>query len=68
MIDTSALSRANWRTSSHSGGNGGECVEIGHASGLVGIRDSKHRKGGTLAVTLETFGALIVSIKEGHLD
>jgi Domain of unknown function (DUF397) len=35
-----------WRTSSHSG-NGGECVEVGHADdGMIMVRDTKNRVGG----------------------
>jgi Domain of unknown function (DUF397) len=30
----------NWRKSSHSGGNGGSCVEVGQA-GRVLVRDTK---------------------------
>ncbi|AOS63350.1 DUF397 domain-containing protein [Actinoalloteichus hymeniacidonis] len=39
------LSHAVWRTSSHSGGNNGDCVEIGRAPAVVGIRDTKNRDG-----------------------
>ena len=37
----------NWRKSSYSG-NGAECVEAGHASGMVLVRDTTNRAGGTL--------------------
>jgi len=37
---TADFAGAHWITSSHSQGNG-ECVELGMADGLVGIRDSK---------------------------
>ncbi|WP_439679266.1 DUF397 domain-containing protein [Embleya sp. MST-111070] len=30
-----------WRKSSHSGGSGGECVEVAHLTNVVGVRDSK---------------------------
>ncbi|MDA3648244.1 DUF397 domain-containing protein [Saccharopolyspora indica] len=36
-----------WRKSSYSGEEG-DCVEIGTDSGIVGIRDTKDRDGGTL--------------------
>jgi len=44
------LSRARWRTSSHSGGNGA-CVEVAAARALVAVRDSKDPDGPRLAFT-----------------
>ncbi|APU16222.1 MULTISPECIES: DUF397 domain-containing protein [Actinoalloteichus] len=55
----------HWRTSSRSG-NGGQCVEIGHAPGLVGIRDTKNRDGGTLVVHQAAFDALLHTLKSGR--
>ncbi|WBB81548.1 DUF397 domain-containing protein [Micromonospora sp. WMMD882] len=41
---------AQWRTSSRSGNNGGACVEVAdNLPGVVLVRDSKDRDGGTLA-------------------
>jgi hypothetical protein len=42
-----------WRKSSHSGGNGGGCIEVGaHAGdGRVLVRDTKDRTGPVLAFT-----------------
>ena len=31
----------NWRTSSYSSGNGGECVEVASPEGAVAVRDTK---------------------------
>ncbi|MFV2100486.1 DUF397 domain-containing protein [Micromonospora sp. LOL_024] len=43
------LSGATWRKSSRSSGNGGNCVEVAdNVSGVVGVRDTKDREGGTL--------------------
>ena len=39
-----------WRKSSHSGDNGGECVEVA-AAGTVLVRDTTDRNGTTLAFT-----------------
>jgi hypothetical protein len=36
-----------WRKSRYSG-NGGECVEVGHDSRAVVVRDTKNRDGGVL--------------------
>jgi hypothetical protein len=30
-----------WRKSSYSGGNGGDCVEVGQATGMIAVRDTK---------------------------
>lgn len=42
-----------WRKSSHSGGNGGGCIEAGTAAGTgcVLVRDTKDKTGPVLAVT-----------------
>ena len=41
-----------WRTSSYSGGNGGECVQVAAkpSTGLVLVRDSKDPDGPVLAL------------------
>lgn len=39
-----------WRRSSYSGSNGGNCVEVAFAASQVGVRDSKCRDAGQLAV------------------
>lgn len=58
----------NWRKSSHSGSDGTglyECVELGGASGVVGVRDSKNPNGGMLTMSpgaaRRLFGALTSS-------
>jgi Domain of unknown function (DUF397) len=43
------LSNARWRTSSYT--EQGNCVEVAFVPGLVGVRDTKNRAGGTLAFT-----------------
>ncbi|RLK13553.1 uncharacterized protein DUF397 [Micromonospora sp. M71_S20] len=38
-----------WRKSTRSGGNGGSCVEVAdNVPGVVLVRDTKDREGGTL--------------------
>ena len=37
-----------WRKSTRSSGNGGACVEVGHAARAVLVRDTTDRDGGTL--------------------
>ncbi|MET7969895.1 DUF397 domain-containing protein [Micromonospora sp. NPDC005305] len=40
-----------WRKSTRSGGNGGSCVEVAdNLPGVVLVRDTKDREGGTLHV------------------
>jgi len=46
MEGTSAIT---WRTSSYSGNNGGNCVEIGTAGPMILVRDTKDRAGAMLA-------------------
>lgn len=59
---------AQWRKSSYSGGESGQCVEVAQAPALVGIRDSKNPHAGHLAVTTSAFGRLIARVKAGDLD
>lgn len=40
----------NWRKSSHSGGNGGSCVEVANADHVL-VRDTKDRAGPVLRFT-----------------
>ncbi|WP_190821882.1 DUF397 domain-containing protein [Saccharopolyspora pogona] len=61
------LSRVSWRKSSYSGG-GNACVEIGVAPAVVGVRDTKDRSYGTLAVTPERFADFLTAIKAGKLE
>ena len=43
------MTSATWRTSSYSGNNGGNCVEVGNAANVIAIRDSKDPHGPVLA-------------------
>ncbi|MEU2608528.1 DUF397 domain-containing protein [Streptomyces albus] len=40
----------SWRKSSHSGPEGGNCVEVARAPGRVHVRDSKEQCGPVLSV------------------
>ncbi|APU13554.1 DUF397 domain-containing protein [Actinoalloteichus fjordicus] len=51
-----------WRKSSRSGQQT-DCIEVGHAPGLVGIRDTKNRGGGTLVVDRAAFDAFLARAK-----
>ena len=54
------LSGANWRRSSHSGGdNGSQCVELAVLAGRVAVRDSKNTAGGALDFPSHTLAAFV---------
>jgi len=58
------LSRAAWRRSSYSGGNG-NCVEVTDAApGVVAVRDSKDPEGPKLTFTPEQWTAFTHSLKQ----
>ena len=44
----------DWRKSSHSGANGGDCVEVASAE-IVVVRDTTDREGVTLEFTAEAW-------------
>jgi Domain of unknown function (DUF397) len=52
-----------WRKSSHSGSNGGTCVEVGTAGPALAVRDSKHPDGPLLAFAAATWQAFIAQLK-----
>jgi hypothetical protein len=54
---------AEWRKSSHSGGNN-ECVELAFVGGVGAIRDSKNPDGPVLVADV---GSLIAAIKAGRI-
>lgn len=57
------LTTATWRKSSHSGGTGGECVELASAAGVVAVRDSKDPDGPKLVVGRDEFANLMAALK-----
>jgi hypothetical protein len=59
------LTKAKWRKSSYSGGNGGNCVQIATLANLVAVQDSKN-PGPALVVDPRMFGAFVQAIKEGQ--
>ena len=48
-----------WFTSSYSGAEGGQCVEVAITPGAVHIRDSKDRSGPVLTVTRDAWAGLV---------
>jgi hypothetical protein len=59
------VTRAMWRKSSYSSGNGGNCVEVAsNLPGAVAVRDSKDPDGPKLAVSKRAWSAFVQGIKE----
>ena len=66
-METPDLSRAQWRTSSHSGSNG-DCVEVAaDASPRVLVRDTKDRPGPALAFLPDAWSRFAAELKTGPL-
>ncbi|GAA2608639.1 DUF397 domain-containing protein [Actinomadura fulvescens] len=57
-----------WRKSSYSGHEGGECVEIANLHAAVGVRDSKAPEAGHLTLSATGFADLIARVKRSELD
>jgi Domain of unknown function (DUF397) len=67
-MPTPDLSRAVWRTSTHSGGNG-NCVEVAaNLPGVVGVRDSKDRSGPVLIFGYAVWETFTAQLRDGALD
>ncbi|KOV58585.1 toxin-antitoxin system, toxin component [Streptomyces sp. NRRL WC-3618] len=54
-----------WYKSSHSGGDGADCLEVapGHPT-LVPVRDSKNPHGPKLAFRAEAWGVFVADLKQ----
>jgi Domain of unknown function (DUF397) len=52
-----------WRKSSYSDGNGGNCVETASGSGVILVRDTTNRDGGTLEFSAEAWQAFVKSLR-----
>lgn len=63
------LSSADWRKSSYSGSNGGQCVEVAsNLPGIVAVRDSKNPDGPKLVMSAEDWGVFTAGVKTGQFD
>ena len=60
------FSRAAWRTSTYSGGNG--CVEVAFDDGQVAIRDTKDRQGPVLVFAANEWEAFLAGAREGQFE
>jgi hypothetical protein len=57
------LIEAQWRKSSHSTDNGGDCVELASLPGIVAVRDSKNPEAGALVFARGAFRAFAEELK-----
>ena len=62
------LTGAVWHKSTRSGANG-DCVEVAdNLPGVVAVRDTKNRDGGTLVFTHDEWVAFIGGVRDGEFD
>ncbi|GAA3748877.1 DUF397 domain-containing protein [Micromonospora maritima] len=60
------LTGAQWRKSTRSSSNGGDCVEVAdNLSGVVGVRDSKDPTGPALVFAPQSWRAFLAQVTEG---
>ena len=52
----------DWRKSSYSGSNGGNCVEVGNGNGVL-VRDTTNRDGGMLTFTADAWQRFASGLK-----
>lgn len=58
------VNSADWRKSSYSGANGGNCVEVARdLPGVVAVRDSKNPDGPALVFTPADWAEFTASVK-----
>ena len=61
------LTRADWRKSSYSGTNGGNCVEVArNLPGVVAVRDSKNPAGPALIFTPDHWHTFTAALRSGE--
>jgi hypothetical protein len=62
------LSSAEWRKSSRSGSNGGDCVEVArNLPGVVAVRDSKDPAGPALVTSPTRWAAFLAAVRGDQL-
>ncbi|GHG90786.1 DUF397 domain-containing protein [Streptomyces lanatus] len=59
MESTGILTGIQWRKSTYSGDQGGDCIEIAGMTTAVAIRDSKNPAGPILTIEPATFTAFL---------
>ncbi|MGW3183673.1 DUF397 domain-containing protein [Kitasatospora sp. NPDC001119] len=65
-MKSNELAAADWRKSSYSGNNGGNCIEVAPGfPGLVPVRDSKDPEGPALVFPASAWEAFVAAVREG---
>ncbi|MFE9338174.1 DUF397 domain-containing protein [Streptomyces sp. NPDC007063] len=69
MTSASSLPCTAWRTSSYSGNNGGNCLEVAvdHPGPALPVRDSKNPTGPALLVPAPAWQAFITAVAERRI-
>lgn len=62
------LTAAQWRKSSRSGAEGGECVEVASLAPLIAVRDSKDPNGPKLIISAADWRAFTRRVKDTEYD
>ncbi len=61
------LSRAEWRKSTHSGGNDGNCIEVADGfPGVMPVRDSKDPEGPALVFRADAWRDFVTAAATGE--
>ncbi|WP_300608549.1 DUF397 domain-containing protein [Trebonia sp.] len=53
-----------WRKSTYSGGNGGNCVEVGQNADCFLVRDTKDRAGAMLAFSAQAWRRFAAMVRD----
>jgi len=53
-----------WRKSSYSNANGGDCIEVADKAGAILVRDTKNRTGAMLRVDAEAWERFTDTIRQ----
>ena len=53
----------DWRKSSYSGANGGSCLETASGDGVILVRDTTDREGGTLGFSAEAWQTFLGALR-----
>ncbi|MDX2297539.1 MULTISPECIES: DUF397 domain-containing protein [Streptomyces] len=61
------LAGANWRKSSYSADNGGQCIEVADLSAHIAVRDSKNPEGPAFLASPAAFAAFVSAAAEGRI-